>query len=283
MDKLVTCAWLAEEMAACDLRIVDASWHLPDTGRDARAEFIAAHIPGAVFMNLGELVDRDALVDNTLPSPEMFASRMQELGLGDGSRIVLYDDSGVKSSARAWFMLRMFGAQEVAILDGGLARWKAEGRALEGGEPAIKQRHFTVWQDRRNLRDKGEVLANVDSHAEQVIDARAPARFAGAQPEPRPGIAPGHVPGSLNVPYATMFNADGTWKDQSGLRAAFAAAGVDLGKPVVASCGSGVTACVLLFALHLLGIERASLYDGSWGEWGADPGLPKVTGPAMAG
>ena len=279
MEKLVTCAWLAEEMAASDLRIVDASWHLPDAGRDARAEYLDAHSPGAVHMALGELVDSAAPVDNTLPSAEKFASRMQALGLGDGSRIVLYDDSAVKSSARAWFMLRMFGAQEVAILDGGLAKWQAEGRPLESGEHHLRQRHFTVWQDRRDLRDKAQVLVNIGSHAAQLLDARSAARFEGSQPEPRPGIAPGHVPGALNVPYATMFNPDGTWKDKAGLRAAFEAAGVNLSQPVIASCGSGVTACVLLFALDLLGIQRASLYDGSWGEWGADPALPKATGP----
>lgn len=280
MDKLVTCAWLAEEMAASDLRIVDASWHLPDAARDARAEYLAGHIPGAVFMDLGDLVDAASPVDNALPSAEKFASRMQSLGLGDGSRIVLYDDSAVKSAARAWFMLRMFGAQEVAILDGGLARWKAEGRPLEAGERQLRHRHFTVWQDRRPLRDKTQVLANIASRAEQLLDARGAARFAGTQPEPRPGVSPGHVPGSLNVPYTAMFNPDGTWKDKQGLRAAFEAAGVDLSQPIIASCGSGVTACVLLFALHLLGIERASLYDGSWSEWGADPELPKATGPA---
>ncbi|MDE2404476.1 MAG: 3-mercaptopyruvate sulfurtransferase [Sphingomonadales bacterium] len=283
MDKLVTCAWLAEEMAASDLRIVDASWHLPDAARDARAEYLAGHIPGAVFMDLGDLVDAASPVDNALPSAEKFASRMQSLGLGDGSRIVLYDDSAVKSAARAWFMLRMFGAQEVAILDGGLARWKAEGRPLEAGERQLRHRHFTVWQDRRPLRDKTQVLANIASRAEQLLDARGAARFAGTQPEPRPGVSPGHVPGSLNVPYTAMFNPDGTWKDKQGLRAAFEAAGVDLSQPIIASCGSGVTACVLLFALHLLGIERASLYDGSWSEWGADPALPKQSGVVAAG
>jgi len=282
MDKLVTCAWLAEEMAASDLRIVDASWHLPDTQRDARAEYLAAHIPGAVFMDLGDLVDSAAPVDNTLPLPEKFASRMQAMGLGDGSRIVLYDDSAVKSSARAWFMLRMFGAQEVAVLDGGLAKWRAEGRALEAGENQLRHRHFTVWQDRRNLRDKAQVLANIASRDEQLLDARGPARFAGDQPEPRPGIAPGHVPGSLNVPYTSMFNPDGTWKDKQALRAAFEAAGVDLSRPIIASCGSGITACVLLFALDLLGVERSALYDGSWSEWGADPALPKASGAVPA-
>ncbi|MBU6268442.1 MAG: 3-mercaptopyruvate sulfurtransferase [Sphingomonadales bacterium] len=282
MDKLVTCAWLAEEMAACDLRIVDASWHLPDAERNSRAEYLAAHIPGAVFMDLGDLVDSAAAVDNTLPPPEKFASRMQAMGLGDGSRIVLYDDSAVKSAARAWFMLRMFGAQEVAILDGGLAKWKAENRPLESGDRQLRHRHFTVWQDRRNLRDKTQVLANITSHEELLVDARGAARFEGTQPEPRPGIAPGHVPGALNVPYGAMFNPDGTWKDQQALRAVFEAAGVDLSRPIIASCGSGITACVLLFALHLLGIERASLYDGSWSEWGADPALPKASGAVPA-
>jgi len=281
MDSLVSTEWLANEMGASDLRIVDATKHLPDAGRDARAEYQEGHIPGAVFMDLTELVDPAAAIENTLPSAEKFASRMQTLGLGDGSRIVLYDDSAVKTSARAWFMLRMFGAHNVAILDGGISKWIAEGRPLATGTETLRQRHYTSWSDTRQLRSKQQVLANLSSHAEQMVDARATPRFTGASPETRPGVASGHIPGSLNLPFTNLFNADGTYKNTAGLREAFAGAGIDLSRPVIASCGSGITACVLAFALHLIGKEDVSLYDGSWTEWGADPDTPKQVGAAV--
>lgn len=281
MDILVTTEWLAAEMGASDLRIVDASKHLAETGRDARAEYEAGHIPGAVFMDLEELVDPTAQIENTLPSAAKFSSRMQALGLGDGSRIVLYDDSAVKTSARAWYMLRMFGAQNVAILDGGIAKWKAEGRPLNTGTESLRCRHFTTWCDESCLRDKAQVLANIASRAEQLVDARGPGRFTGAEKEVRPGLASGHVPGAINVPYATLFNADGTWKGSADLRATFERAGLDLARPVVTCCGSGITACCLAFAMHLIGKDDVALYDGSWTEWGADPALPKAMGEAL--
>ena len=276
MDSLVTTEWLAEAMGASDLRIVDCTKHLAGTGRDALAEYEAGHIPGAVFMDLADLTDTANPVENMLPPAEKFASRMQSLGLGDGSRIVLYDDSAVKTSARAWFMLKMFGAHDVALLDGGIAKWKAEGRPLAQGKEQLRHRHFTAWQDDSNVRTKADVLANLHSKAEQVVDARGAARWSGADADPRPGIAAGHIPGSLNVPFTDLYNADGTFKDKAGLKAAFEAAGVDLSKPVTTSCGSGVTASVLLFALSLLGKEDTALYDGSWSEWGADPDTPKA-------
>jgi thiosulfate/3-mercaptopyruvate sulfurtransferase len=278
MDSLVTTEWLAAEMGASDLRVVDASRHMADTGRDAGAEYEAAHIPGAVFMDLGELIDTSAAVENTLPSAAKFASRMQTLGLGDGSRIVLYDDSAIHSAARAWYMLKLFGAHNVAILDGGLAKWKAEGRTLAQGRESLRHRHFTVWQDDRQIRSKAQILENLGTHVEQVIDARGAPRFTGAEAEPRAGMASGHIPGSRNVHYAALFNPDGTFKDKAGIRAAFENAGIDLDKPIVTTCGSGMTACVLAFGLELLGKHDVALYDGSWAEWGADANTPKVVG-----
>jgi thiosulfate/3-mercaptopyruvate sulfurtransferase len=280
MDSLVSTDWLAHQMGASDLRVVDASYHLAEAGRGAAAEYEAGHIPGAVFMNLAELVDPAAPIDNTLPSAEKFASRMQALGLGDGSRIVLYDDSAIKTSARAWYMLKLFGATHVAVLDGGLAKWKAEDRALATGRETLRPRHFTTWSNPRRLRSKADVLANLTDGAEQLVDARGAPRFTGAEAETRPGVAAGHIPGARNVPYKALFDPDGTFKNRPALKAVFEEAGVDLSRPIVTTCGSGMTACALAFALHLIGKDDVALYDGSWSEWGADPETPKATGPA---
>jgi thiosulfate/3-mercaptopyruvate sulfurtransferase len=281
MESLVSTDWLAQEMAAGDLRIVDASYHLAEAGRDAAAEYEAAHIPGAVFMDLAELVEPASPVDNTLPSPETFAARMQRLGIGDGSRIVLYDDSAIHTSARAWFMLkRVYGAHNVAILDGGLAKWKAEGRALEGGRRELRERHFTVWSEPTRLRSKQEVIADIGHSGEQIVDARGAPRFTGAEKESRAGLASGHIPGSRNLPYKSLYNDDGTFKSKPALLALFEEAGIDLDRPLVTTCGSGMTACALAFALHLVGKNDVALYDGSWSEWGADPDTPKAMGPA---
>jgi len=279
MDALVTTEWLANEMGASDLRIVDATYVDAASGRDAAAEYEAAHIPGAVFMNLAELRDTDSDLPMMMPSAEKFASRMQSLGLGDGSRIVLYDSSPWNTSARAWLMLRTFGAHDVAILDGGLAKWQAEGRDTTSGKETLRHRHFTVWADDKGLRTLDQMKANVENGAEQVLDARSAARFTGEEPDPRPATHAGHIPGSKNLPYGALFNADGTWKTGDALKSAFESAGIDLDKPIVTTCGSGITASVLAFGLHLLG-KDAAVYDGSWSEWGADRSTPKATGAA---
>lgn len=279
MDALVSTEWLANELGASDLRVVDASLFID--GRDAAAEYEAEHIPGAVFMDLSNLADATSPYPMMLPKAEKFASRMQSLGLGDGSRIVLYDNSPVKSAARAWWMLSIvFGAHGVAILDGGLAKWKAEGRPTESGKVTLRHRHFTVWRDDKPVRTIEQMKANLESKAEQIVDARGAPRFEGREAEPRLGVNPGHIPGSLNLPFVQMFNEDGTWKQGDALKSAFASIGIDLDKPLTATCASGVTAATLVFAAHLLGKNDVGLYDGSWTEWGSLADTPKAIGAA---
>jgi thiosulfate/3-mercaptopyruvate sulfurtransferase len=280
MDSLVSTEWLARELGAGDLAIVDASYHLPDAGRDAAGDYAAAHIPGAVFLDLASLVDPRSPFDNSLPSADSFASRMQRLGIGGGSRIVLYDDSAIKSATRAWYMSTLFGAREAAVLDGGLAKWKAEGRPLATGARTSPPGRFTARPDETKLRSKADLLANLRQPREQVVDARSAGRFTGEERETRAGLACGHIPGARNLHYAKLYNPDGTFKDKAALEAAFEAAGVDLAKPIVTSCGSGMTACALAFALHLIGKGDVALYDGSWAEWGADAETPKAAGSA---
>lgn len=282
MDSLVSTDWLAEELGAPGPIVLDASAHLPAAGRDARAEFEAGYIPGARFLDLASLKDADSPVPNALPTGEQFAARMQAIGVSPDDRVVLYDDSAVKTAARAWFMFRMNGMRKVAILDGGIARWKAEGKPIEAGAPAgaAAADHPVSAAGWSRVRSKADMLANIESRAEQVLDARDAARFSGETSDTMHNLEGGHVPGSRNLPFGRLFRPDGTFKDRDALRTEFEVAGIDLSKPIVATCGSGVTASVLLFALHLLGHDDAALYDGSWSEWGADPATPKETGLA---
>ena len=279
MDSLVSTDWLGDHLGDAGLVVLDASAHLPEAERDPRAEYAAAHIPGARFLDLATLIDPDSPVPSAVPTGEQFAARMEALGVNTGDRLVIYDDSAVKTSARAWFIARMHGA-EAAILDGGLGKWRAEGRPLEAGMPEAARGSYQATRGLGTVRGKAEMLANLGKKREQVVDARGRARFSGEEGDFRPGVAEGHIPGSRNLPFGLLLNDDGTFRDEKDLGRAFAEAGVDIDQPVVTTCGGGVTAAVLLFALDRLGKSDIALYDGSWSEWGADPGTPKETGPA---
>jgi thiosulfate/3-mercaptopyruvate sulfurtransferase len=280
MESLVSTQWLADHLGEAGLVVLDASTHLPDAQRDPRAEFETAHIPGARFLDLSTLIDPDSPVPSAVPTGAQFAERVRALGVNNGDRVVIYDDSAVKTAARAWFIARMHGVKEVAILDGGLRKWRAEGRPLESGPVAPSAGNFSASPGHGTVRFKSDMLVNLGSQREQVVDARGRARFSGEEADFRPNIASGHIPGSCNLPYNLLFQHDGTFCRPANLKRAFELAGMDLDKPIVTTCGGGVTAAVLLFALHLLGKDDVALYDGSWSEWGADPATPKELGAA---
>ncbi|MGY6410370.1 MAG: 3-mercaptopyruvate sulfurtransferase [Alkalilacustris sp.] len=265
---LVSTDWLAAHLADPDLRVLDGSYYLPDEGRDARAEYEAAHIPGARFFDIDEIADSRSELPHMAPPPEKFVSRMRAMGVGDGHQVVVYDGAGLFSAARVWWLFRLMGKVDVAVLDGGLPKWLAEGREVEDMPPLLRDRHMTVSRQAGLVRDVTQVAAAAKLGDHEILDARSPERFRGEAPEPRPGLRAGHIPGSRNVHYRTLLNADGTMKDEAGLRAVFDAAGVDLDKPVISTCGSGVTACVLDLALERLGHRHHAVYDGSWSEWG---------------
>jgi thiosulfate/3-mercaptopyruvate sulfurtransferase len=276
---LVSTGWLADHLTAPDVAVLDASWHLPNSGRSGKAEFLSAHIPGALFFDIDEIADTSSLYPHMLPSPEKFSSRMRKMGIGDGKRIIIYDTLGLYSAARAWWMFRVFGKDDVAILDGGFPKWKMEGRPIEDGEPPPRQeRHFTARYQAMLVKDRDDVLRAVRSGKEQLVDARSAGRYAGSEPEPRQGVRSGHIPGARSLPYSDLVNRDGTLKPASEIDQAFAKAGIDTDQPVIAYCGSGVTAAVLSFGLAVAGHHGHAVYDGSWSEWGSDGDLPIETG-----
>jgi thiosulfate/3-mercaptopyruvate sulfurtransferase len=277
MDTLVTTQWLANNLGEADIAIVDASAFLPNDVRDPNAEFLAAHIPGGRFLDINQVADRSNPAPHMLPAAADFSRAMTDLGVGRDDRIIVYDNSPLRTAARGWFMFRHFGAERVAILDGGFQKWRAEGRPVESGEARPRKARFDAHARDGEVVTKETILAGSGM---PVLDARGKARFEGSEPDPRPNVAAGHIPGARNLPFASLYREDGTFKSESELREAFELMRVDPQEPFIASCGSGVTANSLIYAAHRLGGRHGRLYDGSWSEWGADPATPKATGPA---
>jgi thiosulfate/3-mercaptopyruvate sulfurtransferase len=277
---LVSTAWLAAHLDAPDLRVIDASYYLADMGRDAKAEYAAGHIPGARFFDIDEISDQRSALPHMAPPVEKFISRMRAMGVGDGHQVVVYDGAGMFSAPRVWWTFRLMGKTDIAVLDGGFPKWKAEGRPVEDMAPIVRDRHITASKQNMLVRDVTQVAAAAKLGDHEIIDARSPGRFRGEEPEPREGLRSGHIPGSKNVHYRTLLNADGTMKTPAELRAVFEAAGVDLAKPAITTCGSGVTAAILALGLERMGKSQWTLYDGSWAEWGMYGDLKVATGDA---
>lgn len=274
-DALVSTEWLAAHLEAPDVRVVDGSWHMPQLKRDPRAEYDAQHIPGAVFFDIDEIADTASELPHMLPDPAKFASRMRALGLGDGVRVIVYDATGMGSAARVWWTFRAFGHEDVAVLDGGLPKWLAEGHPVDAETVYPQERHLTARRNGLLVRDVEQILANVKSQREQVLDARSAGRFAASEPEPRAGLRGGRIPGSYNLPFPELYEPETkTMKPADALQALYDSSGIDRSGPIVTSCGSGVTACILALGLYLIGKTDVAVYDGSWTEWGGREDTP---------
>ena len=275
---LVSTQWLAAHLKDPDLRVLDASWYLPGSERDPFAEYQRAHIPGARFFDLDDVSDHRSDLPHMVPPVEKFMSRMRAIGVGDGHQIVVYDGSGLFSAPRVWWLFKLMGQMDIAVLDGGFPKWQAEGHPVEDLPPILRDRHMMVRRQNHMVKDVTQVSAASKLGESEIVDARSPGRFYGKDPEPRPGLRAGHIPGSKNVFYKDLLKADDTMKSPDEMRQVFVEAGVDLGKPVITSCGSGVTAAILSLGLTRMGKTDHSLYDGSWTEWGMFPTLPIATG-----
>lgn len=281
MEMLVSTEWLAGELGAPDLVILDASLHLPGAGRNAADDFAGAHVPGAQFLDLASLHDPSSAMPGKIPDAEKLEARLIELGVTRHSRIILYDDSDLRTACRAWFLLRVFGFEALAVLDGGLKKWRSEERGLSTSTPNSTPGTSIGLKPRTGLlRDKQAMLRLCKAGTEQIVDARDAERFAGTVEDHVHGLPGGHIPGSCNLPFTRLLAEDGTFRPKQELQALFEQAGINLSRPIVTTCGSGVTASVLTFALHWIGVDTVALYDGSWSEWGADPNTPKETGAA---
>ncbi len=277
---LVSTDWLAAHLNDPDLRIIDASWYLSDMERDGRTEFNAAHIPNARFFDIDEIADLRSDLPHTAPPVEKFISRMRAMGVGDGHQVVAYDGTGVFTSPRVWWMFRLMGKTDIAVLDGGLPKWQAEGHPVEDMQPIMRDRHITVRRQAHLIKDVTQVAAASKLGTHQILDARSSGRFQGIEPEPREGLRPGHIPGSISLYYRDLQNENGTMKSTDALRAVFKAAKVDLNKSIITTCGSGVTAAIINLALERIGHDRHAVYDGSWSEWGMYNDLNVATGDA---
>nr|WP_309503012.1 3-mercaptopyruvate sulfurtransferase [uncultured Roseovarius sp.] len=277
---LVSTDWLGAHLKDPDLRILDGSWYLPGTDRDAKAEYDAAHIPGARFFDIDDISDSRSALPHMAPTTEKFMSRLRAMGVGDGHQVVVYDGAGLFSAARIWWLFKLMGQQNIAVLDGGFPKWQAENRPVEDMPPLIRDRHMTVRRQNHLVKDVTQVAAASKLGDYTILDARSAARFRGEAPEPREGLRSGHIPESKSLPYTELLNEDGTMKSADALRDILRATGVDLSKPVITTCGSGVSAAIINLALERIGKTDHSLYDGSWAEWGASPTVPIATGDA---
>ncbi len=277
---LVSTDWLAAHLKDPDLRIFDASWYLPDMERDGRAEYNAAHIPNARYFDVDEIADLRSDLPHTIPPVEKFLSRMRAMGVGDGHQVVVYDGAGVFTSPRVWWMFRLMGKTDIAVLDGGLPKWQAEGHPVEDMPPIMRDRHITVQRQAHLIKDVTQVAAASKLTTHEILDARSPGRFQGVEPEPREGLRSGHIPNSRNLYFRELLNENGTMKSTHALRAVFEAAKVNLNKPIITTCGSGITAAIISLALERIGHDRHAVYDGSWSEWGMYNDLNVATGEA---